>query len=140
MDNYGLKIALPGYDANNATPEQCAVHSSYPPLKSKANQSPPHYATLRVDFTRSQPQGSWVTHYSINHNYGYVPFNFASIKFNDTTQNIYGINYVGVGATLMIDVYCTTTQFIVRVYDQFNWTKNGAVLEVSYYIFAENGN
>ena len=139
MDNYGMKIALPGYDAKTATPEQCAVHSSYPPLKSKANQSPPHYATLRVNFTRSQPQGSWVTHYTFNHNYGYVPFNFASIKYSSNYGVDYGINYAGIGATLMIEAYCTSTQFIVRVYDQFNWTHSGAVLEVSYYVFAENG-
>lgn len=134
-----MKVALPGYDAKTAAPEQCAVHSSYPPLKSRANQSPPHYATLRVSFTKSTPQGSTVTLYDINHNYGYVPLNFASIKFNDTSQNIYGMNYAGVGATLMIRAYCTSSQFIVTLYDQFNWTKNGALLEVSYYIFAEDG-
>lgn len=137
--DYGMKIALPGYDAKTATPEQCAVHSSYPPLKSRANQAPPHYATLRVDFTKSTTQGSTVTLYAINHNYGYIPLNFASIKFNDTFQNIYGTNYAGVGATLMIRAYCTTTQFIMTLYDDAVWTRAGAVLEVSYYIFAENG-
>lgn len=139
MDSYGMKVALPGYDANTATPEQCAVHSSYPPLKSKANQLHPHYATLRVNFTMSIPQGSTVILYALNHGYDYTPFNFASIKFNDTVQNIYGMNYAGVGATLAIRAYCTSTQFLVTIQDGFGWTKAGAVLEVSYYIFAENG-
>lgn len=137
--DYGVKVVLPGYDVDTATPEQCVVHSGYPPLKSKANQPSPHYATLEVNFSSGVPQGSNVLLYSFNHGYGYIPFNFASIKFTIPSQTLYGINYTGIGATLAVRAYCTSSQFRVEIYDQFNWVEPGSKLEVSYYVFAENG-
>jgi hypothetical protein len=96
---YGIKVSLPGFDVLSATPEQCAVHSSYPPLKSKTNQPDPHFATLVVDFTGPIALSTARTLYTFNHGYGYVPFNIASIVFDDGTGGslIVGLNSAGVG-------------------------------------------
>lgn len=141
---YVAKVSLPGYDAKAATPEQCVVHSSYPPLKAKVGQAQPHIATLNVTFTNFITQNSTIILYSPNHNYGYIPFNLSSIVITgvDNFFNPYtisGLGYAGVGATLAIEAYCTTTQFIVTIYDDANWINNTARLQVSYYIFAEDG-
>lgn len=137
--DFGFKVSLPGYDVASATPEQCAVHSSYPPIKSKTNQTNPHFALLSVDFTATVTQGITHTLYAINHGYGYIPFTISSIVFYDGSQSFHGIGFAGNASTLVIDAYCTTTQFIVQIYDDFNWTNSSATLEVSYFIAAENG-
>lgn len=137
--SYVAKVSLPGYDVGSATPEKCSIHSGYPSLKAKTGQTSPHFATLSVDFSATVTQNVTHTVYSFNHGYGYVPFSLASIVFNTGTQYIVGIGFAGVGATLAINAYCTSSQFIVTIYDDFNWTSSNATLEVSYYVFAENG-
>ncbi|SRR6266496_692385 len=140
MNDFVFKVSLPGVDVKSAIPEQCAVHSSYPPFKAKVDQPTPHFATLNVRFTTNLPQNTVVTVYSLNHRYGYIPFTIPSIVFLDSggiTEA--GIGNVGIGATLSIDAYATATQFIVTMYDDFFWTSSSASLQVSYYIFAENG-
>lgn len=139
MDDYGIKVALPGYDATKATPEQCSLHSSYPALKSKTDQENPHHATLKVDFTSGISQGSTHTIYSFEHGYDYVPLNFASIVLDVGSTIIYGINRAAVGSTLDVSVGCTATHFEVKVFDNFNWIDSNTTLEISYYIFAEDG-
>lgn len=136
---YLVKVSLPGYDVNEATPEQCSVHSSYPPLKSKTGQTPQHFATLVVDFTATVTQNTTHTLLTVPHGYGYVPFSLSSIIFNDGIQNIVGLGYAGVGVSLSIDAFSDATNFYITIYDNFNWTSNSASLQVSYFIFAENG-
>lgn len=138
--DYGVKISLPGYDVGSATPEQCAVHSSYPPIKAKTGQSSPHIATVKVNFTATVTQGVTHTLYSIPHGYGYVPFTICSITFDDgSATQAYGLSYSGIGATLTILAYCDATNFYITLYDNNNWTNSSATLDVSYTIFAENG-
>lgn len=139
MSDYGYKVSLPGYNVLTATPEQCAVHSSYPPLKAKTNQSPSHFATLVVDFTGTVTQNVTHTLHTVTHNYGYVPFSISSIIFNDGSQDIVGLGFAGVGSTLAITASSTATAFTITLYDNFNWTNVNASLQVSFYIFAENG-
>lgn len=142
MNEYGFKVSLPGYDVKTATPEQCSVHSSYPPFKSKINQSPPHLATLNVDFTSTITQNLTQVVYQIPHGYSYIPLTIANIVFNDgnpPSPTAIGIGFAGIGATLAIDAYCDASNFYISVYDNFSWTSANATLQVSYYIFAENG-
>lgn len=139
-DDFGFKVSLPGYDVNTATPEQCAVHSSYPPLKAKLGQSPPHFALLNIDFTATVVQGVAHTLYSFNHGYPYTPFVLPSMVFREPVIDFFsGVGVIAIGATLDIVAYTTPTQFVVSIYDNFNWTNADASLEVSYYIFAEDG-
>lgn len=139
-EDYGMKVSLPGYDVKTATPEQCAVHSSYPPFKAKTNQNPPHFATLVVDFTATITQNLTQTVYSFSHEYSYTPATFPNIIFDDGAGTVVtGIGFTGVGANLSIFAYANATDFLVTIYDNFNYTSNSATLTVSYYIFAENG-
>lgn len=135
----GLKISLPGYDVLTATPEQCAVHSSYPPLKAKLNQPNPHVATLTVNFTTTVTQNVTHTVYSIPHGYGYIPLTLSNIVFNNGVNQVVGTGFAGVGATLAINAYSDVNNFYVTIFDNFNWTNSSTVLTVSYFIFAENG-
>lgn len=137
---YVVKVSLPGYSVQTATPEQCSIHSSYPPLKAKLGQSIPHIATLLVDFTATVTQNVTHTLLTVPHNYGYIPASLSHIVFNDgSSPAIVGIGFAGVGATLSIQGYCDSSNFYVTIYDELNWTSNAATLQVSYYIFAENG-
>lgn len=137
---YVAKISLPNVDVQSATPEQLAVTSQYPPLKAKIGQAPDHIALLDVDFTARVTQNVTHTLYSIPHNYGYIPLTLSNLIFNDGAGTVItGVGSTGAGANLSIKAYCTSTNFIVTIYDNFNWTSAASRLQVSYYIFAENG-
>lgn len=136
---YVAKLSLPGYNVRTATPEQCSIHSSYPPIKAKLGQAVPHTATLSVDFTATVTQGVTHTLLTVPHNYGYIPFTIPNIVFNTGSQEIVGLGFAGVGATLAIDAYSDATNFYVTLFDDFNWTSAAASLLVSYDIYAENG-
>lgn len=136
---YVAKVSLPDIDVKTATPEQCAVHSEYPPLKAKIGMPNPHIGLLDVDFTARVSQGVTHTVYSIPHEYEYVPLTLSNIIFEDGSSTIVGIGYAGVGANLTIKAECTSTHFRVTIYDNFNWTSSNSRLRVSYYIFAEDG-
>jgi hypothetical protein len=138
---YVAKVSLPGFDVKTATPEQMALHSGYPPLHAKLGQSPEHSATLIVDFRSAISQGVTHTIYAINHGYGYIPLTLSSINITGISGGfeLYGIGYTGVGATLSIQAYSTTSQFIVTVFDSNNWISNSSELRVSYDIYAEDG-
>lgn len=140
MSDLGFKVSLPGFDVKTATPEQCSVHSSYPPLKAKTNQPTPHVATLDVDFTAKITQNSTQTVFNFTHGYSYVPVSIASIIFrsHDGTT-VVGLGSAGVGANLAISADCTSSVFRVTIYDNASWTGSAARLRVSYYVFAENG-
>ena len=138
--SYVAKLSLPGYDVNTATPEQCVVHSDYPPLKAKIGQSPSHISLLDVDFTATVTQNVAHTVYSISHGYDYIPFTLANLIYDDSSSGTHvGIGWTGVGATLSITAESTSSVFRVIIYDNFNWTGSNARLRVSFYIFAENG-
>jgi hypothetical protein len=97
-------------------------------------------AASELNFTGPVAQG--VTHnlYSIPHGYGYIPFTIVNIEFLDDSDGEHvGLGFAGVGVTLAIDAYCTSTHFKVDILDDFFWTGPNANLQVSYYIFAENG-
>lgn len=136
---YVAKVSLPGYSVLTATPEQCAIHSSYPPLKSKVGQSPSHLATLNVTFTGTITQGVTHTVYSFNHGYTYIPLNLSNITLTISGVSVTGIGFTGTGSSLAVNAYCTATQFIITVYDNAFWISAGDTLQVSYYVFAENG-
>lgn len=136
---YVIKLSLPNIDVNTATPEQCVIHSSYSPLKSKLGQNPQHSATLVVDFTARVTQNVTHTLLTVPHTYGYVPLSISNIIFNDGTQDIIGLGFAGVGATLAINAYSDSTNFYITIFDNASWTSASASLQVSYDIFAENG-
>lgn len=140
MSDFVFKISLPGYDVKGASPEQCAVHSSFSSPKAKLDQPSPHIGLLVVDFTGVVTQN--VTHvlYTVDHGYAYTPLTMPSLTFRDHSgQQFFGVGEIAIGSTLLIRARCTSTQFIVDIYDNASWTGSNALLEVSYHIFAENG-
>lgn len=138
--SYIAKVSLPGHDVKTARPEDCSVHSDYPPLKAKLNQTDPHYALLRVNFTGGISQGTNHTLLTFPHGYDYTPLTLSSITlYSGSSVVVSGIGYAGVGANLEIKAYATASDFIIYIYDNFNWINSSSMLEVSYYIFAENG-
>lgn len=141
---YVAKISLPNFNVKSATPEQCAVTSEFPPLKAKIGQSPDHIALLDIDFTGTIIQGSTQTIYSIPHGYNYTPLTLSNLIFSTNggpgiQQDIVGIGYAGVGANLGIQAYADASNFYVTIYDNFAWTNSSSRLQVSYYIFSEDG-
>ena len=64
-----LKITLPGYDVELATPEQCAYHSGFTyefikeGLEGYLTYTSPNPITASITYTVA----------TINHNFGYVP-------------------------------------------------------------------
>jgi hypothetical protein len=66
---YGIKVALPGYDATTATVEQLAITSEKSMLKQERS------GTVSYTFSGSP---SDVTILTVNHNLGYIPACFAS--------------------------------------------------------------
>lgn len=142
MSNVVMKISLPGYDVKTATPEQCAVHSSYPTFKSKIEQSPPHRGLLVVDFTSGITQNVTHTVYSIPHGYSYTPFTFPFIVATGNPflgTPIVGLGYTAIGANFFVSAYADDNNFYVKVFDNFNWIDASSELRVSFSIFAENG-
>lgn len=73
MTDWGLKISLPGYDVKNATPEQCALHSSYDTLKIKSDLQYPQEGNILITFTKNQTIATTIPLYTIIHNYNYPP-------------------------------------------------------------------
>lgn len=139
-NDFGFKVSLPGFDVKTATPEQCSVHSSYPPLKAKLNQTPAHFASIHVDFLLIVAQNIDHTIYSFNHGYGYVPTCIALLTFHPGGGSTFsGIGEVAVGSTLLIEAKVTSTQFLLTLYDNAMWTGAGKSLDVSYFIAAEDG-
>jgi hypothetical protein len=140
MNEIGFKLSLPGYDVKTATPEQCSVHSDFATLLAKLDKTPTHIATVTVDFTGTVTQGVTHTLYAISHGYNYTPLCIPSIVFRDQPSGVLfsSVGHLGIGTGLVINAYCTSTQFLITIFDQFNWTNSNAELEVSYHIFAHD--
>lgn len=141
--DYGIKISLPGHDVMSATPEQCAVHSSFPSLKSRLGNSVPHQITVNITFTGSMPNGELNTVWSMGHGYNRKVAFIAFINMTNPTTS--GFGEANIGATLQALVDVTDTSIRVRVKDElfddpaFRYITSGSRMSVTIFIFAEDG-
>ena len=141
--DYGIKISLPGHDVMSATPEQCAVHSSFPSLKSRLGNSVPHQITVNITFTGSMPNGELNTVWSMEHGYNRKVAFIAFI--NMTNPTVSGFGEANAGATLQALVDVTDTSIRVRVKDElfddpaFRHITSGSRMSATIFIFAEDG-
>ena len=89
MNDWGLKISLPGYDVKTATPEQCSVHSSYDSLKVKLDANNPQEGNILVTFKDNPPAGTYNI-YTIHHGYNYIPtyYFFFDLRSSSNNTNI----------------------------------------------------
>lgn len=141
--DYGIKISLPGHDVMSATPEQCAVHSSFPSLKSRLGNSVPHQITVNITFTESMPNGELNTVWSMGHGYNRKVAFIAFINMTNPTTS--GFGEANIGATLQALVDVTDTSIRVRVKDElfddpaFRYITSGSRMSATIFIFAEDG-
>ncbi|MGA1047649.1 MAG: hypothetical protein ACO3UU_06540 [Minisyncoccia bacterium] len=127
---YGIKIALPTFDATTATTEQLAITSEKSMLKQERKGS--------TTYTFSGSPAN-VTILTVNHNLGYIPAAVASwyrsslntggmLPYNDFPYN---------GVIEIIRYEMTTTQFIIK-YESEEFTptnRNGQVWTFDYTIW-----
>lgn len=71
-----IKVALPGYEAEDATPEQCAVHSGFNMPKVDATKE--HFVIFPIFFARETPDpgagtSNETTIFIFQHSYSYIP-------------------------------------------------------------------
>lgn len=152
MADYGMKISLPGYDVHTAEPHQCAVHSGYPCLKTKAKYQPAnfyapagmyHYGTVTINFVNNPPAGVDTDIFLIQHDMpaGYTPACLVRGKYTTSLGGVsQGTLPIDPAATLSF--YATTDQqfFKVRVRRDLGWgTMIGDSITFNYMIFCENG-
>lgn len=141
MQDYGIKISLPGYDVLDATPEQCVVHSTYPSPKIQSDLNLNHYSFLTINFLHDPPTTTDTVLYSVAHGYNYTPMVLASGSFSQLSPIGDGPFPLVPTATLAFFCRATSTTFDVLVnVDIGGWgSLVGSTLTVSYYIFCENG-
>lgn len=140
MSSWGMKIALPGYDTADATPEQCAIHSAYASPKVKIDANPRHYGTVTITFTGNPTHAAETTLYTVAHGYDYTPMVLASGTFSDGFSALDGTLPLEPTATFEAFIEADDTNMYVKLYYESGWGSIiGATLTVSYQIFAENG-
>ena len=140
MSDWGLKASLPGYDVMTATPEQCAVHSSYSSLMAKSGQTPTHAGNVTVTFVNNPPSATDTTLYTIAHGYSYTPMVLCSGRFNDGLSELAGTLPLEPTATLSIFATADATNVYIKINRDAAWGSIiGNILLVSYYIFAQTG-
>lgn len=83
-----FKIALPGYDVETATPEQCAVHSGfdYPKIEEHLE------GYEEITMSNSIPTGTSVLK-TITHNYGYKPNVLIYVYIIDPVPSLYNTTF-----------------------------------------------
>lgn len=139
MSDYGIKISLPGVDVLKATPEDCAVHSSYDTFKIDDHADPAHFGVVKITFTKDSASA---TLFSFKHGYDHRPSCMAHNYDGSRPNNPYAI-----GGKFFIqgDTYINTvvddTYFRVKLvkgsFQPPNMT--GKSYTIRYYIFAEDG-
>lgn len=113
MSNFGLKISLPGFDAVDASPEECSVHSGYACPKIDLNADPAHYGSLVYTFVSNPAIGTTTNLLTIPHKYKYPPANIVHWKYNFGSGDKYG--------TLRLDLDAVGTIYFVGYADSTNF-------------------
>jgi hypothetical protein len=156
MSDYGLKISLPGYDVNSALPHQCAIHSSYPALKTKTGLDqgdetrPPgfwHFGTVTINFNNDPTAGVDTLLYFFPHQYSYfadAPYTPSCLVRGVFTDPVAGAlqGTLPIEPTGTLSIYATTDTEYFRLYIRRDagWGSIiGGSLTVNYMIFADNG-
>lgn len=144
MNDWGLKISLPGYDVNSATPEQCSVHSSYDSFKIALNAPTPLEGNILVTFSDNPVAGIY-TIYTIHHPYNYIPACYFFFDLRSSSNNLGS----DVGTKFPLDeleedyfqvvVQPQTVVFQLVIGQTGFDTLTGEYFAFRYYVFAENG-
>jgi len=123
MKNYGFKISETGVDVNNATDDECIIHSKYSHLK-------PYVTDIFSYNIPASPDPVTTTIYT--HNLNYVPSFQSFIDYNNSGE--WRSLSIG-GFDSGISCSCDTTKLYLYVlgYSQFA----GNNIKVKYYLFID---
>lgn len=161
--NHGFKVALPGYNAMTATPEQSAVHSGFLSPKIDATKGPsggnanPHYGHFSILFGSVIPDNTDQLILSIAHGYSYTPSVSGTVTINidpgvavplPSAYGNAGLDGIGPGGVnVFLSIFVRTTPTTCDFLYTYNSANNplipptlaGVIATISFYIFAENG-
>ena len=137
--DWGMKISLPGYEAETATPEQCAFHSKYASLKVVLGKDPANFGNYHFQDTITVPVGGTegIEIFTLAHGYSYIPAHICMAKDNDASPSLTGMMPLIFGVSGFYS-YCNNTNFVITFFSapdgDFTFDIN-----FKYYIFADDG-
>lgn len=147
MNEYGLVISEPGYDADTCPPENTIFDTRFDTPKSMVSESLVTVGRITFQFNVTPAVGTRRIK-TINHNFGYIPLLFAFYDRNGSSTNFsqsFGFTtgeiwlYTGnLTQGLRIVIKATATQITFDVIRDSGSTPNmvGKVVTVNYYIFS----
>jgi len=143
MTDWGLKISLPGFDVNTATPEQCSVHSNYDSFKVKLDVNNPQEGNILVTFNDTPAAGTYpIT--TIHHGYNYIPayYFYFDVRLSSNNTGIEVGNQFPLDALFasyfqaVEDAQNITFNFVT---DGVSDTLTGNFYAFRFYVFANDG-
>lgn len=153
-----LKVSLPGFDVNTASPEECVIDSRYNTPKIDVQKG--NFQSFQVNFNNEPPDptsagtSTETIIYQREHGYDYVPQTWVECDYTATfgtfTFPVYGPGTAGLGAVSAFDatffgVRCDSKYLYLYVLKGSSALDNsvlhiaGTSLRCRVYIFAENG-
>lgn len=145
-DKAGFIITLPGFNAETAAPENCALHSSYDTFKVKLDPVNPQFGNILVTFT-DQPAAGTYQITVLHHGYGYIPFFYfyfsvrhSNALLNNEVGSIFGLDATNDAYFQVVpDIQNLTFNLVVTPNFQFDPSPAGSFYAFRYYIFANDG-
>lgn len=136
-------ISLPGFNADTATPEQCAVHSSFPSPKVKVDPIFQHYGKIHLTFSRELTDSVPTTLLVIPHGLGYTPAIMSVLNYTDPASPSFqagGVMPYSPTATFTLWLAADATNIYLRVYWNPGWgSMLTSLIDITYYLFVEDG-
>lgn len=149
MNNFGIRVSLPGFDVKTANPEQSAIDSKYDTFKVNHHTDSPHSGLLRITFNNNPASGVITNIFSMSHEYSHRP---SLMTHFDTGPNfsagqiIKGHVRLNPPGTAWIECYVTDKELRVDVRGGGGTDFTGAslgnypsVMTIRYDIFSEDG-
>lgn len=155
---FALKISLPGYDVKDASPEHCAVHTSF--NSPKIDVAKNNFVSFNVNFNHEPPDPAVAGTvqetiiYQQEHGYNYVPQCWVEVDFTATfgiaSFLSYGPGRANLGAVGAFDatyfgVRCDSKYMYLYVRKESSPFDNSILhiintsLRCRVYVFAEEG-
>jgi hypothetical protein len=152
MKDFGLKVSLPGIDANgveNAVSlKQLVIDTSYPFPKCDLRSRPKHYGT--INFTVATIAASTtIILYQIPHSYTYIPSYLVAWNFpagtdpNSSTNNAtFGTGDIDMtfNTGLYVNMYTDINNFTISMTNPVPSSVTNITGTIRFYIFADDFN
>lgn len=73
IDNFGVKISLPGFDVSTASPEQCSVDTQFDTFKINETANPLHFGQANITFNNNPATNVVTNLVKFPHGYSHRP-------------------------------------------------------------------